>query len=75
LSLEDDLNLEILYEGDKGLFNQYHVMEVNPEKWPNVNNAGAKAFVDFCVSMDAQEFLNEFGVEKYGGQLFFPDAL
>ncbi len=75
LSLKDDLSLDILFEGDTGLFNQYHAMEVNPEKWPEVNNAGAKAFVDFCISEDAQEFLNDFGVEKYGGQLFFPDAL
>jgi tungstate transport system substrate-binding protein len=75
LSLEDQLSLEILYQGDKGLFNQYHVMEVNPEKWPEVESAGAKAFVEFCISREAQEFLNEFGVEQYGEPLFFPDAL
>ncbi len=67
--------LQIVEEGDPGLFNQYHVMAVNPEKYPNVNNAGAEAFVNFCVSKKAQEFLNTFGVDKYGQQLFFPDAL
>jgi len=75
LSLKDQLNLEIVEQGDPGLFNQYHVMQVNPEKWPNVNVAGAEAFVNFCVSKQAQEFLNTFGMDKYGGQLFFPDAL
>ncbi len=67
--------LQIVEQGDPGLFNQYHVMAVNPEKWPNVNNAGAEAFVNFCVSPGAQEFLNTFGVDQYGEQLFFPDAL
>ncbi len=75
LSMKDDLDLEVLSEGDPLLFNNYHVMNVNPEKWPDVNYEGAKAFNDFCVSARAQEFLNEFGVDKYGEQLFYPDAL
>jgi tungstate transport system substrate-binding protein len=75
LSMEDDLELEILSEGDKILFNNYHVMNVNPEKWPDVNIEGAEAFNAFCISPEAQEFLNTFGVEKYGEPLFFPDAL
>ncbi len=75
LSLADELELEILCEGDKVLFNNYHVMNVNPEKWPDVNYEGAQAFNDFCVSPEAQEFLDTFGVEEYGQPLFFPDAL
>jgi tungstate transport system substrate-binding protein len=50
-------------------------MEVNPERWPDVNNDGAKAFSDFVTSTEAQEFLNEFGVAEFGEPLFFPDAL
>jgi tungstate transport system substrate-binding protein len=75
LSMEDDLELEIVSEGDPILFNNYHVMNVNPERWPDVNDEGARAFNDFCVSKEAQEFLNTFGVEEYGQPLFFPDAL
>jgi tungstate transport system substrate-binding protein len=75
LSLQDDLDLEILLEGDPILFNNYHVMNVNPEKYPDVNYEGAQAFNDFCVSQEAQEFLEEFGVSKYGQPLFYPDAL
>jgi tungstate transport system substrate-binding protein len=75
LSLEDELELVILYEGDPILFNNYHVMNVNPEKWPDVNSEGAQAFNAFCISPEAQGFLNEFGVEEYGEQLFYPDAL
>lgn len=75
LSLRDELDLEIVSEGDPTLFNNYHVMNVNPEKWPDVNYEGARAFNAFCVSIEAQEFLNEFGVDRYGQQLFYPDAL
>ncbi|MEW6555041.1 MAG: substrate-binding domain-containing protein [Actinomycetota bacterium] len=75
LSLEDELDLVILNEGDPILFNNYHVMNVNPERWPDVNFEGAQAFNDFCISPEAQEFLNTFGVEEYGEPLFFPDAL
>ncbi len=75
LSMADELELEILSEGDPILFNNYHVMNVNPEKWPDVNFEGAQAFNDFCISPEAQEFLNEFGVDEYGEPLFYPDAL
>ncbi len=75
LNLKDTLNLEILYQGDPMLYNLYHVMQVNPEKYPNVNAAGAQAFSDFVTGKEAQEFLNVYGVDKFGLPLFFPDAL
>jgi len=75
LNLRDDLELEILFEGDDILNNYYHVMEVNPDKWPDVNNEGAKAFSDFVTGKEAQEFLDEYGVEEFGQPLFYPDAL
>jgi tungstate transport system substrate-binding protein len=75
LNLKDGLELEVLFEGDDILNNYYHVMEVNPDKWPDVNNDGAKAFSDFVTSTEAQEFLNEYGVEEFGEPLFYPDAL
>ncbi|HEX2768304.1 MAG TPA: substrate-binding domain-containing protein [Geobacteraceae bacterium] len=74
LSLKKGLGLDILVEGDASLLNIYHVMEVNPGKWPKVNHAGAKAFADFMVSNKAQEIIKTFGVKKFGAPLFFPDA-
>ena len=74
LALKKTLGLDILVEGDASLLNIYHVMEVNPAKWPKVNQAGAKAFADFMVSKKTQEIIKTFGVEKFGGALFFPDA-
>jgi len=74
LANQDTINLEILVQGDAALLNVYHVMTVNPEKWPMVNAEGATAFADFITSEAAQEIIREFGVEKYGQPLFFPDA-
>lgn len=74
LALKKNLGLDILVEGDAILLNIYHVIEVNPVKWPKVNGAGAKAFADFMVSKETQEIIKTFGVDKFGSPLFFPDA-
>jgi len=75
LSMKDQLDLAILSQGDLALFNNYHVMMVNPDKYPDINLAGAQAFEDFVLSPEAQGFLNTYGVDQYGQQLFYPDAL
>jgi tungstate transport system substrate-binding protein len=74
LALKKNLGLDILVEGDPILHNIYHVIEVNPAKWPKVNKAGAKAFADFMVSKETQDIIRTFGVDKFGSPLFFPDA-
>ncbi|MDF2607937.1 MAG: extracellular solute-binding protein family 1 [Bacillales bacterium] len=74
LALKDELNLDILVEGDKSLLNIYHVMQVNHEKFSKVNEEGAKDLVEFLVSEDVQKLIGEFGVDKYKEPLFFPDA-
>jgi tungstate transport system substrate-binding protein len=74
LSMQQKLGLPILKERDPILLNVYHVIGVNPAKWPKVNTEGAKAFSDFMLSAETQGIINTFGVEKYGGALFFPDA-
>ena len=74
LAMKKTLALEVLVEGEKSLLNVYHVIEVNPAKWPKVNAAGAKAFADFMVEAETQKTISTFGVEKFGAPLFFPDA-
>ncbi len=71
---QDNLTLDILVEGGESLLNVYHVMTVNPEMWPAVNNEGAKAFAAFLISSETQEMIRTYGVEKFGQPLFFPDA-
>src|SRR5699024_2471261 len=38
LSMMDDLDLEMVVEGDENLFNQYGVLPVNPDKNDSINN-------------------------------------
>jgi tungstate transport system substrate-binding protein len=74
LANKDNLDLEILVEGDPTLLNVYHVITVNPEKWPKANYDGATAFAEFMTDPATQTLIGEFGVDKYGEPLFFPDA-
>lgn len=74
LANKDKLQLEILSEGDPGLLNVYHVITVSPDKWPKVNYEGAVAFMKFMTDSATQEVIGKFGVDKYGQQLFVPDA-
>ena len=49
-------------------------MQVNPEKFAKVNGQGGKAFVEFMIAPETQKIIGEFGKEKFGEPLFFPDA-
>ncbi len=74
LANQKNLSLEILVEGDKKLLNIYHVITVNPEKWPKVNYEGAMAFLKFLTAPETQQVIAKFGVEQYGQPLFYADA-
>lgn len=74
LNMQKSLDLQILLEGDPAFLNIYHVMEVNPEKFPKVNQIGAEAFIDFLVSPETQKLIGDYGKDKFGQSLFYPDA-
>jgi tungstate transport system substrate-binding protein len=74
LAYKQNLDLDILVEGDPFLLNVYHVITVNPGKWPSTNVDAAKAFADFITSLEGQALIGSFGVEDYGQPLFIPDA-
>ena len=74
LANKDNLQLDILVEGDKSLLNIYHVITVNPEKWDKVNYDGAAAFLKFMTQASTQDIIGKFGVDKFGQPLFYPDA-
>jgi tungstate transport system substrate-binding protein len=74
LANKANLQLDILVEKDTSLLNVYHVITVNPDKWPKVNYTGAMAFAKWITQPDTQDVIGKFGVDKYGQQLFIPDA-
>jgi tungstate transport system substrate-binding protein len=74
LAQKKNLDLEILFQGDKALLNVYHVIVVNPAKHSNTNVVAARAFAAFMVRADIQKVIGDFGKDKAGEALFFSDA-
>ena len=68
------IEIEIVCQGDKSLLNQYGVIAVNPDKYPEVNNEAANKFIEWICSADIQKLIGEFGVDKFGEPLFVPNA-
>jgi tungstate transport system substrate-binding protein len=74
LAQRDNLALEVLSEGDPGLLNVYHVIEMTTKAGDRVQPDGARTFSDWIVSPSAQQQIGRFGVDRYGQPLFTPDA-
>jgi tungstate transport system substrate-binding protein len=74
LANKDNLRSVILIEGNNALLNVYHVMTIDPTKWPKVNYEGAIAFSKFMTDPAVQEVIGQFGLEEFGQPLFYPDA-
>lgn len=72
LAFKDKINLTILNEGDKALFNPYHIIAVNPAKHKHVKYDLAKKYIDFVTGTEGQELIGAY--KKHGEQLFYPDA-
>lgn len=73
LSLKRDIDLLILCEGDPLLSNHYSLILVNPDRFSKINARGAKEFSNYLLSNDAKNNVENFGKEKFGGQIFFWD--
>ncbi|MBI4283242.1 MAG: substrate-binding domain-containing protein [Chloroflexi bacterium] len=79
LANNSTLSLDIMVENDLPLLlNIYHVIQVNPGKFSGtnikINHDGARAFLEFLTDPKTQGVIGKFGVDKYGQQLFVPDA-
>ncbi|MET4389193.1 tungstate transport system substrate-binding protein [Bradyrhizobium sp. F1.4.3] len=72
IGFRDRGDLDIVVEGDKRLLNQYGVMLVNPEKYPNVKRELGQAFIDWLISPEGQGAIAGYKVD--GQQVFFPNA-
>jgi tungstate transport system substrate-binding protein len=74
LAQRDTLALDVLSEGDPGLLNVYHVVEMTTKAGERVQPDGAQAFADWIVSPPVQQQIAQFGQAKFGQPLFTPDA-
>ena len=75
LSLKGEIKLGILVEGDELLLNRISLIPVNPRRFPRINQADALRFVTWLTAPEqGQKIISQFGKEKYGSPLFFPDS-
>ncbi len=75
LSLKKDINLIIHVESDEDLLNFITLIPVNPKKFPDVNFRDTMTFVKWLTAPDkGQRIVLNFGKEKYGSPLFFPNS-
>jgi tungstate transport system substrate-binding protein len=69
-SADKSPDLTLLVEGDTKLFNPYSVILI-----PGARNIdGGKAFYGWILGPEGQKVIGDFGVAKYGQQIFVPDA-
>lgn len=69
LAYQDKIELKVMTEGDKQLFNPYGVIMVNPVKQPHVKVKLAQKFLDFLTSPAAKKLIT--GYRRGGEQLFY----
>lgn len=69
-----EIQLDIICEGASDLLNQYGIIAVSPEKYPDVNNEAANTMIEWICSEEVQELIGNYGVDQYGEALFTPNA-
>jgi tungstate transport system substrate-binding protein len=74
ITLKSKITLQILVERDSILLNYMTLIPINPAKFPQVNHKGAMQFVKWLQSREAQIIIRDFGKDKYGEPLFFPNS-
>jgi tungstate transport system substrate-binding protein len=74
ITTKDKIKLEVLVENDELLLNYITLIPVNPAKFPDINAEGANDFIAWLVSAEGQQIVKEFGKDKYGEPLFFPNS-
>jgi tungstate transport system substrate-binding protein len=72
LAYEGKLDLVIVLEGDKSLFNPYGIIAVNPKKHPTTKYDLAEKFINYVTGPEGQKIIADYKIN--GKQLFFPDA-
>ena len=74
ITMKPKITLQILVEHDDVLLNYMTLIPVNPAKFPQVNHKGALQFIEWLQGREAQTIIRDFGKDKYGEPLFFPNS-
>ena len=73
LAMTEQLDLKIVFEGDRLLHNPYSVIAVNPALHGHVSYESAVRLIAWLTSPNGQELIGSFS--RYGEALFYPDAV
>jgi len=75
LSLQQSIKLVVLVEKDDALLNFITLIPVNQKKFARANYQDAMTFVKWLTDpANGQKIIEDFGKEKYGAPLFFPNS-
>jgi tungstate transport system substrate-binding protein len=75
LTLQKEIKLAVLVEKDEALLNYISIIPVNPKKFPMVNYESTMKFAKWLTSPEkGQLIIRDFGKDKYGSPLFFPNS-
>ena len=69
---KEKLNLVVILEGDKRLFNPYGIIAVNPTKISGINFKAAMQLINFIVSAESRKIIATYGIKQFGKPLFTP---
>lgn len=72
LAYQDKTPLKILNEGDAKLYNPYHIIAINPKRFPSINHQGANALISWITSSYGQSLIGQFTL--HDSLLFKPSA-
>ncbi len=75
LSLKKEIKLAILVENDEAMLNFISLIPVNASRFWRVNGTEAMRFVHWMTAVNkGQKIIRDFGKDKYGAPMFFPNS-
>jgi tungstate transport system substrate-binding protein len=75
LTLKNQIKLVVLVEKDEAMLNYISLIPVNPKKFPKANYEDTMTFVKWLTNpKKGQKIIRDFGKDKYGSPLFFPNS-
>jgi tungstate transport system substrate-binding protein len=75
LSIRNQIRIGILVENDEAMLNFMSLIPVNPVKFPRTSGEAAMRFAAWATDTEkGQLIIRDFGKDKYGAPLFFPNS-
>ncbi len=71
IAMKDSIDLVLLHEGDRRLFNPYGIIAVSVKRHPHVNAPGAEALIQWITGEEGQRLIGSFKMGQE--QLFYPE--